>query len=147
MIIISLMRYNFCAINTIFYFITMKKLLILLFIVSSPIIGQNNEDKKASKTFCEITIQKTQNELKNGTGTLLLIGGIAPIIYENDVKFQENFGIKFFDYGCTPPNYDCIVENNLLIFKYLDDKYGNQWRKEIRSDIIGFEKYNTNNKI
>ena len=77
-------------------------------------------------------------QIKSKTATLLLQGGIAPVIYSSDQIFSDKYNIRFYDLGCVA--YDpseCLIAYNETIFDYLDQKYSKAWRKEIRKDVIG----------
>ena len=66
-----------------------------------------------------------------------MAGGIAPVVYIHQNKFEKEFNIVYHEFGCVAPNHDCILKYNQVIFKYLDTKYGKRWRKEVRKDVIG----------
>lgn len=78
-------------------------------------------------------------DIISGKPKLLLQGGISPIIYKGQEKFERKYKIKYSDFGCTGQPTGCSVEYNLTIFKYLDNKFGKGWRKEVRQDIIGLK--------
>ena len=88
---------------------------------------------------CEINKQVAETDLKNGRPKLILIGGIAPVIDFGDDKFANKYGISFYDYGCTPPPIECVYQYNNVIFEYLDNKFGENWREEVREDVIGLK--------
>ncbi|RZJ78203.1 MAG: hypothetical protein EOO47_14555, partial [Flavobacterium sp.] len=58
---------------------------------------------------CENSKQQAINDIKNNSAKLLLIGGIAPVIYSTDKNFKDKYSISYFDYGCLPPDYNCII--------------------------------------
>jgi len=79
-------------------------------------------------------------DIQNGKPRLLLVGGIVPGIEPGQENFEKKYGIIYYDFGCVVPGpYECIIEYNNVIFEYLDDKFGKEWRKEVRKDVIGFE--------
>src|SRR5690606_5095641 len=55
-----------------------------------------------------------ETDLKNKTVFLYLSGGIAPVKYDDDEKFENEYGIYFYELGCVTPNYKCITEYNKL---------------------------------
>ena len=67
-------------------------------------------------------------------------GGIPDFKSQKDKEFQKKYHVKFFSQGCTH-----LGENeneagyNQVIFEYLDQKYGDEWRLELPNDAIGFE--------
>lgn len=88
---------------------------------------------------CSVNQQRAIKDLRKNKPKLLLFGSIAPVVYPNDKEFEDKYGIRFYDYGCTPPAIECMASYNQVIFDYLDDKYGSKWRKEIRNDVIGLK--------
>jgi hypothetical protein len=89
---------------------------------------------------CDINGEIAQRDISEQKPRLLIIGGIAPVWYESDPEFQEKYGVTYFDYGCVSPGSECASQYNNVIFKYLDQKYGKSWRKEVRKDVVGFKK-------
>lgn len=84
-------------------------------------------------------LERAQQDIEAGKPKLLLIGSIAPMHYKSQDKFEKKYKVYYFDFGCTPDFNECILEYNRMVFAYLDKKYGNKWRKEARTDIIGFK--------
>jgi hypothetical protein len=90
------------------------------------------------KSHCEVNNITALNDVKQHQVKLLLISGIAgPHITVGDNTFQKKYGINYFDYGCTPPNRNCVLAYNKYIFSHLDKKYGLGWRKNVRKDVVG----------
>jgi hypothetical protein len=88
------------------------------------------------KADCEYNAERAESDWKIGTANLLLVGSIAPIANSSsDSRFEKNFGIKYFDFGCEPPISECIKQYNERIFELMDKKYGMKWRKKVRSDV------------
>jgi hypothetical protein len=88
------------------------------------------------RTECEFDENKAESDWKNGTPKLLLFGSIAPIGNSKlDNRFEKKYRIKYFDFGCTPPAMDCMKLYNERIFKLMDEKHGNKWRKKVRKDV------------
>lgn len=86
---------------------------------------------------CEYDKERALQDIEQGNVKLLLIGSIVPVRYSTDKKFERKYNLAFYDFGCTPPARECVIEYNNTIFKYLDQKYQNKWRKEVRKDVIG----------
>ncbi|KGO85210.1 FEKKY domain-containing protein [Flavobacterium suncheonense] len=86
---------------------------------------------------CEVNKEIAEIDIQNKKPRLLLIGSIAPIFYSNQGKFEKKYEIKYYDFGCTPPSEECVIQYNKTVFDYLDKKYGRKWRKEVRKDVIG----------
>ncbi|MNJ90881.1 hypothetical protein D3C87_85210 [compost metagenome] len=82
-------------------------------------------------------------DLKSGTAQILFsggLGGMPDFTSEKDNQFQRKYGVEFFSQGCVHmgPNEDETAYNR-AIFAYLDKKFGEMWRYELRNDAIGFE--------
>lgn len=83
-------------------------------------------------------IEKAKTDWKNNEAQFLLFGSIAPIMNTiADYKFEEEYNIQYYDFGCTPPAYECLVMYNEKIAEMMDEKFGKKWRKKARVDIIG----------
>lgn len=67
-----------------------------------------------------------------------MVSSAAP----SDKEFQEKYKIKYHDFGCViPENMDYYREYNLLVLQYLKKKHGTKWEKDIRKNILGWEKW------
>jgi hypothetical protein len=74
-------------------------------------------------------------DIKNQKMTLLLPGGfVSHQIFPKDTIFENKYQVKYISLGCI--QFD-VKEYNLTIMNYLDNKYGNVWRKDVRKDVIG----------
>lgn len=94
---------------------------------------------------CEINTLAAEKDIKNNEIRLLLIGSIVPIMNtDEDNQFEKTFSLKYYDYGCTPPAVECVMDYNQRIFQYLDATYGKEWRKSVRKDIPGLKEYRRN---
>ena len=88
------------------------------------------------KAECGYSAERAESDWKNGKASLLLFGSIAPIANSPaDKRFEKKYGIRYYDFGCTPPISECIKEYNERIFKLMDEKYGMKWRNKVRSDV------------
>ncbi|MCK6608902.1 MAG: hypothetical protein L6Q46_11490 [Flavobacterium sp.] len=91
--------------------------------------------------------EKRQNdtikiEINSKTKTIYVLGGIASVITKDDLAFSKKYNIQFHDFGCiAPTNFEEYEAKNALVFEYLNKSYGNQWQKEIKPSVIGFEKW------
>ncbi len=88
---------------------------------------------------CEVNKEIAETDIKKKKPRLLLIGSIAPMIYKNQGEFEKKYNIEYYDFGCTPPSEECVIQYNKTVFEYLDKKYGQNWRKEVRKDVIGLK--------
>ena len=84
--------------------------------------------------------QGALKDIEKGNIKLLLPGGIvgSPEL-PNDSIFEEKYNLTFISQGCVRFPEENETEYNLEIFKYLDEKYETDWRKEIRTDVIGLK--------
>ena len=96
-------------------------------------------DKKEAEKMAEL-------DIKNGNPFLLLMGGIAPTIIATDPQFEKEYGIYFYEFGCTGPENDIIIAYNRIIFEHLNSTKGKKWIKEVRDDVIGFKEWKRNYK-
>lgn len=91
--------------------------------------------------------EKRQNdtikiEINSKTKTIYVLGGIASVITKDDLAFSKKYNIQFHDFGCiAPTNFEEYEAKNALVFEYLNKSYGNQWQKEIKPSVMGFEKW------
>jgi len=81
------------------------------------------------------------NDIANGDIKLLLPGGLvgAPHL-SGDSSFERKYHVTFIRQGCVRYIQDKRTGYNYEIFKYLDETYGREWRKEVRKDVIGLKK-------
>ncbi|WP_299385396.1 hypothetical protein [uncultured Lacinutrix sp.] len=96
-------------------------------------------DKKEAEKMAEL-------DIKNGIPFLLLMGGIAPTIIATDPIFEKEYGIYFFEFGCTGSENEIIIAYNRIIFEHLNSTKGKKWIKDVRDDVIGFKDWKRNNK-
>lgn len=95
--------------------------------------------------------EKKQNdtikiEINSNTKTIYVLGGIASVITKEDLAFAKKYNVQFHDFGCiAPTNFEEYEVKNELVFNYLNKTYGKQWQKEIKSSVLGFEKWKMKN--
>ncbi len=80
------------------------------------------------------------NDIRNGKIKLVLCGGISPLFYKNQEEDEKKYGFTYYEFGCLPIEDECIEAYNDVIFDYLDKKFGNKWRFEVRKDVLGLRK-------
>jgi hypothetical protein len=91
--------------------------------------------------------EKKQNdtikiEINSNTKTIYVLGGIASVITKDDLAFAKKYNIQFHDFGCiAPTNFEEYEAKNALVFEYLNKTFGNQWQKEIKPSVLGFENW------
>ena len=72
---------------------------------------------------------------------LLVASGIAAIVYTTDADFEQAFGVRYLDTGCTGPAADCAAAYDARVFEYLTENFGRAWRKKIRKDVLGLAEW------
>jgi len=83
-----------------------------------------------------VSLETAENDWKKKKAKLYLVGGIAPIGNRKaDNRFEKKYKISYYDFGDTAPNMECIQVYNERIFELMDEKYGTEWRKKVRSDV------------
>ncbi len=81
--------------------------------------------------------QLAENDILKNELRIITDGGIAPVFYKNDFYFEKKYNVTFWTNGCQPViSNKCKVDYNSVIFKFLDKKYGEIWRAEIRPDVL-----------
>jgi hypothetical protein len=86
--------------------------------------------------------EKLQKDIADNKVQLYILGGIASHTYPGDDAFEAKFEISYHDFGCLAPvNMDFYSEYNFLVLKHLTNKYGTEWEKDIRKDIMGWSKW------
>jgi hypothetical protein len=128
--------------------ITFSSLLMLTVIIMAVASTTNRQTQEQTNpiqdSLCDGIYSKRQalNDIKAGKARLLVQGGIAPIYYPTDKTFRETYKIGYEIFGCVAPGpIECLQEYNETIFKHLSGTYGNDWKNEVRKDVIGL---NTN---
>ena len=96
------------------------------------------EEKEAEKM--------AELDIKSGNPFLLLMGGIAPTIIATDPEFEKEYGIYFYEFGCSGPENDIIIAYNKIVFEHLNSTKGKSWIKEVRDDVVGFKEWKRNYK-
>ncbi len=86
---------------------------------------------------CNLNSEVAKSDIERGEPKLLLIGGIAPVYHEEQEEIEKKYGFKYFDFGCDLQPRQCVLLYNGYIFNYLDGKFGDIWRQDVRQDIIG----------
>jgi hypothetical protein len=79
----------------------------------------------------------------NKIQVLFASGPVGPALEfksKKDKEFQKKYHVEFYTQGCVHMGEKEDEKGyNQTIFTYLDEKYGPEWRFEIRRDAIGFE--------
>ncbi len=88
---------------------------------------------------CPVTKEIALSDIEKGKPRLLLAGGIAPVVEFGQEKFEKEYGVEYYEYGCISPPTECMNQYNKVIFEYLTKKYGRKWKGKIRRDVIGLK--------
>lgn len=129
----------------------MKKILLLLMcftfsllaLAQSRRITDDEINKSGASQLIFIETKEEAHELakkdiSKGLPFILLKSGIAPVVYPKDSIFQYKYKVFYKDYGCAGPAYELMEAYNFVMFSYFYENYGKKWRKEVRTDAIGF---------
>lgn len=139
----------------------MKPYYILVFLITSIsqfVAGQNrkltdsvlnnstaHKIKFATPPNCSEIEEWIKADISKKTIFLFLQGGIAPVVYSSDKKFEDTYGVYFYDFGCVAmPDDKCVIKYNSMVFDYLTSIYGKKWQRKIRKDVIGFTEWKKN---
>ncbi|PHK31855.1 hypothetical protein VF13_39070 [Nostoc linckia z16] len=80
---------------------------------------------------------KAQQNIRDGKPKLFLETGIAPIRYTNDSTVEKQFGFVYEDLGDLKSESDsCLIVYSRVVFSYLDRRYGREWRRRCRKDVL-----------
>lgn len=120
----------------------MKKIKLIYFIIiliSSFSYSQQNKQRGCTKHIVISAKMNFEESLKSNSLIIYLRGGIVSVITNDDRKFEKLYGIKYYDFGCVPPDDLTYYESyNCFVFDYLKEKYGNDWKKSINKNAFGF---------
>jgi len=80
-----------------------------------------------------------KSDTTNKTIFLFLQGGFVPVIFSTDSTFENKYNVYFYDFGDVGlPSDKCVIAYDNMVFDYLTIKYGKQWIRKLRKDVIGF---------
>lgn len=98
--------------------------------------------KKGENGVIEVYTKKPTFQPITKTKTIYLLGGIAASLTKEDMEFAKKYGITFHDFGCIAPvNFEEYESKNDQVFDWLNETYGTDWQKEMKSSALGFEKW------
>ncbi|WP_316831876.1 hypothetical protein [Pedobacter aquatilis] len=75
-------------------------------------------------------------DIKAGNIKFLLRGGIAPTYFKGQELFEKKYGLKYYEFGCVMPADISIKDYNKVVAAFMDGKFGKDWRKEVRKDVV-----------
>ena len=118
---------------------------LLLLVVSPASFAQEvasiiNESVPGSEKY---SVESAKKALENGTAELVAICGTALILNsQQDDLFKEKYGvgIKVFGDMIDGSSRDMKLYN-YTIFEWLDDKYGKGWIKDVRKEVVGYDRW------
>jgi hypothetical protein len=105
---------------------------------ATPVEAGTTTDN-TQKSTPAFTPDSAWKDIKTGNIRILLPGGIvapAPMTAA-DEAFQTKYKIQYYSQGCVHQEGEDEAGYNQAVFKYLDRKYGKNWRQEIRKDAVG----------
>jgi len=105
----------------------------ILFSLTSTVLFAREPDS----VKCEKSKAQAQSDLKCRKVYLMLQGGFAPIRIDGREHFEKKYQVNYIDLGCVIPNNLCITAYNAEVAKFLDQKYGKGWRKEVWKGAVG----------
>ncbi|HEX9294048.1 MAG TPA: carboxypeptidase-like regulatory domain-containing protein [Gemmatimonadales bacterium] len=70
-------------------------------------------------------------DIARGEPQLIYNGGLAPLApTRKDLAFEKRYHVQIVMLGDGEPELDvCLGRNNRVVVRFLDDRYGNQWRR------------------
>ena len=89
------------------------------------------------------SVESAKKALENGTAELVAICGTALILNsQQDDLFKEKYGvgIKVFGDMIDGSSRDMKLYN-YTIFEWLDEKYGKGWIKDVRKEVVGYDRW------
>ena len=122
----------------------------LLVLTSAKSFGQKKDSDKNQKPILptsakESAKQKFEQDLNTKNIKIYIIGGIISVITKEDLEFEKNYLLRYYDFGCTPPvNFETFEKYNQLVFDYLLKEYGKNWISSTNQNAFGFLKWKEN---
>ncbi|WP_406826282.1 hypothetical protein [Pedobacter sp. KACC 23697] len=83
------------------------------------------------------SIKQANADIKKGRLKFLIQGGIVSTRVKGQERFEQKYGVVYFDFGCVGPSTIRIEDYNKVIASFMDKKYGKSWRREVRKDVQG----------
>jgi len=88
----------------------------------------------------DFSADKALKDIKENKAHLLLYGSIASSTGPADKEFKKKFGVAYMLFGDDEHvREECKKLYNQVVFNYLDKRFGNKWRKEVRKDVVGLK--------
>lgn len=113
-------------------------------IIDCSLAGSTKQRMKYVDTLVTILIksdchvynqQKAILDIEKKTPYLLCSLGYSSYQFNSiDSLFEKKYGVEYYSFGDEPIPNDCMLLYNIKIAEYLDIKFGDIWRKEVRWD-------------
>lgn len=89
------------------------------------------------------SVESAKKALENGTAELVAIYGTALILNsQQDDLFKEKYGVGIKVFGDMIDGSPRDLKlYNYTIFEWLDDKYGKGWIKDVRKEVVGYDRW------
>ena len=89
------------------------------------------------------SVESAKKALENGTAELVAICGTALILNsQQDDLFKEKYGVGIKVFGDVIDGSPRDLKlYNYTIFEWLDDKYGKGWIKDVRKEVVGYDRW------
>lgn len=121
-----------------------KFIYLLALLVSSLSFSQTETILGCTKHIAIAAKMNFEEDLKNNSITIYLQGGIVSVIKNEDLVFQDKYGIRYHDSGCVAVgDFEYYKMYNHHVFAYLSEKFGERWKKELNSSAFGLDKQKT----
>ena len=115
-----------------------KFLYLLTLLISSVSFSQTETIPRCTKHLAISAKMNFEEDLKNNSITIYLQGGIVSVIKNEDLVFQDKYGINYHDSGCVVVgDFEYYKMYNHHVFAYLSEKFGEGWKKELNSSAFG----------
>lgn len=118
---------------------------LLLLVVSPASFAQEvasiiNESVPVSEKY---SVESAKKALENGTAELVAICGTTLILNSHqDDLFKEKYGVGIKVFGDVIDGSPRDLKlYNYTIFEWLDDKYGKGWIKDVRKEVVGYDRW------
>jgi hypothetical protein len=101
------------------------------------IFHSNTTTKVFLHTECsDYNVDRAKKDIeKNEVFFLCHLGYATYHFNAADSAFQKKYGITYYTFADEPIWSDCMWLYNTTVAEYLDIKYGDAWRKEVRWDV------------
>lgn len=84
----------------------------------------------------DYNVDRAKKDIEKNEPYLLCHLGYATYHFSAaDSAFEKKYGVTYYTFADEPIWSDCMWLYNTTVAEYLDKKYGNAWRKEVRWDV------------